>query len=292
MFPRMLFLTLAFSPAALFGKGPVAVVASLTGGASAQLPKSGTPAPIHALDWLDPGMRIEVQPKSSMKLILLNGRAYELSAGGRATLGSDGLTAANSQVHELNRLPPIPRLAPIVATTAEVPGATAIRGGSRVKNLYPHQVWTIASHVKLTFSPVADVSNYSVTLTDEDGNALLRQNTTLTDVEVPSDALKPGSRYSWRVRAFAPSGVLAEGSAEFWTISNADLDRRAAFAGALNAEDAAVRLALLAGVDLQSGLHDEACEELEAALRLRPADSALQDALAIARTARASARDK
>jgi len=288
----ILFLSLALFPAAIFAKGPVAVVASLAGGASAQVPKARTQVSIHALDWLDAGVRIDVHPKSSMKLILLNGRSYELSAGARATLTEGGLTASNSQVRELNRLPPIPRLVPIAANTADVPGATAIRGGSRVKNLYPQQAWAIASHVKLSFAPVPEVSDYGVILEDEEGNTILRLNTPATSVDVPSGALKPGARYSWRVRAFGRSSVLAEASAEFWTISKDDLDRRSAFAAALNAGDDALRLALIAGIDQQSGLLADACDELEAALRLRPSDPALAGALAAARTALESARDR
>jgi hypothetical protein len=288
---RILFLSLALFPATIFAKGQVAVVASLTGGATAQVPKARTPVSIHALDWLDSGVRIDVQPKSSMKLILLNGRSYELSAGARATLGEDRLTAFNSHVHELNRLPAIPRLVPIAGNTADVPGATAIRG-ARVKNLYPQQVWAIASHVKLSFAPVPEVSDYSVILQDEERNTLLQLNTPATGVDVPSDALKPGAHYSWRVRAFGHFSVLAEGSAEFWTISKDDLDRRSAFAAALQADDDAMRLALIAGVDQHSGLLADACDELEAALHLRPSDSALAGALAAARTALASARDK
>jgi hypothetical protein len=294
MLTRILFLIIAPSvfSVAIFANGPVAVVASLAGSATARGQQARAAVSIHALDWLDPGARIEVSAGSKMKLILLKGRTYELNAGARATVGADNLTAVNSQVHELDRLPPIPRLVPIANNAAEVPGATAIRGGSSVKSLYPHHVWAIASQVKLRFAPSKDASNYSVTLEDEDGDVLLRVNTPSTSVEVPSDALRPGSHYSWRVRAFGPAGVLGEGAAVFWTISKDDLDRRSSFNAALNTGDDAMRLALIAGVDQQSGLLADACEELETALRLRPSDPALESALAIARTALARARDQ
>jgi hypothetical protein len=282
------------SPGATFAKGPVAVVASLAGGANMQLTQARTAIPVHTLDWLDAGARLEVQPKSTMKLILLNGRTYQLSEGAKATVGADSLTGVNAQVHELDRLPPIPRLAPIAGNTPETPGVTAIRTDDplRVKSLYPNQVWAIASQVTLTFAVVPRASSYVVNLDDDSGNMLLRVTSQANSVAVPADALKSASRYTWRVRAFAKSGVVADEGGEFWTVSQEDLDRRAAFAAALSAEDPPMRLALLAGVDQQVGLLAEACGELESALRLRPSDPALESALASAKAALDAARNR
>ena len=276
------------SPA--FGK-PAAVVVSLTGDASAFSP-SARAAAIHALDWLDAGVRIEVHPKSTLKLIMVSGRTYELGAGAKATISADALTAFNSQVRELKALPPIPRLPAIANTAADVPGATAIRGGSRVRNLYPHHAAAIASGVKLSFAPLPDASNYTVTLEDDEGNLLFRVSTPATRVEVPGEALKPDSHYSWRVRAFGGGQVLGEGNAQFVTISKDDMDRRSAFGSALNTEDDVTRLALIAGVDQQIGLLAEACDEFQTALGIRPSDPALQRAWAAAQTALAAAREK
>jgi hypothetical protein len=160
--------------------------------------------------------------------------------------------------------------------------------------------------VKLSFAPLADASSYTVTLEDDEGNILLRVSTPATSVEVPGQALKPGSHYSWRVRAFGDAGVLGEGDAQFVTMSKDDMDRRAAFGTALNfeddptrlkdaatrPEDAVMRLALIAGVDQQIGLLAEACDEFQTALGLRPSDPALQRALATAQAALAAARDR
>jgi hypothetical protein len=237
---------------------------------------------------------------------MVSGRTYELGDGAKATVSADALTAFNSQVRELKSLPPIPRLPALANTAADVPGATAIRGGSRVKNLYPHRAAAIASRVKLSFAPLADASSYTVTLEDDEGNILLRVSTPATSVEVPGQALKPGSHYSWRVRAFGDAGVLGEGDAQFVTMSKDDMDRRAAFGTALNfeddptrlkdaatrPEDAVMRLALIAGVDQQIGLLAEACDEFQTALGLRPSDPALQRALATAQAALAAARDR
>jgi hypothetical protein len=277
-------------PLAVCGQRAVGVVASVTGEATALSPKVKAAAAVRSLDWLDEGVRIEVRPKSTMRLILLNGRTYELSAGAKATIGAAGLTSVNAQVHEGKSLPPIPRLAPIADASADVAGGTAIRG-PRVKNLYPNRVWALATRVKLNFAPVSNALNYSVVLEDENRKVLVRVTTPTTSVDVPADALKPGSRYSWRVRALGDSGVLGEGSATFVTVSEEDQARRSAFDAAVSTEDEAMRLALIARVDQQIGLLAEACDEFEAALKLRPSDTELQSALAAAKVALDAARN-
>jgi hypothetical protein len=292
MYSRVLRQFIFLTQCSFFSQGAVAVVASLSGEANAVSSEARTSVVIHALDWLDAGVRIEVHAKSTMRLILLNGRVYELGAGAKGTVGKDALTAFNPQVRELNRLPPIPQIAALPKNAPDTPGAAPIRGGSVVKGLYPHLVPAIASHVKLSFVPVPDVSNYTVILEDEEGNILLRVTTSVTTVDVPADALKPGSRYSWRVRAFGAPGVLGEGSAQFVTMSKDELDRRTAFAGAINVEDDAMRLALVAGVDQQIGLLADACDEFETALRLRPSDPTLERALAKGKAALAAARER
>jgi hypothetical protein len=281
---RVLHQLFVLTQCAVCSKAAVAVVASLTGDATALPPRASTPAAIHALDWLDAGMRIDVHAKSTMKLILVNGRSYELSGGAKATIAADGLTATNPQVHELSRLPPIPKFVPIAAGGAEVPGATAIRG-PRMKSLYPNQLPAIASQVKLTYAPVPDVANYSVILQDSEETVLLRLSTTATSVDVPADMLKPGTSYAWRVRALGVGGLLGEGRASFVTMSKDALDRRTAFAEAMKSDEEPMRLALLAAVDRQMGLLAEACGELEHALELKPSDPALQQALIAAKAA-------
>src|SRR5882724_12038926 len=103
-------------PVAMFAKGPVAVVASLTGSATQRYPGQKA-ADVHTLDWLGAGVRIEIQPKSTMRLILLNGRNYELRGGAAITIGSGVLTMIAGPVRELNRLPPVPTIAPITDTS-------------------------------------------------------------------------------------------------------------------------------------------------------------------------------
>jgi hypothetical protein len=292
MYSRALRQFIFLAQCAFLSQGAVAVVKSLSGEASAVPSGSQTSSAIHALDFLESGVRIEVHAKSTMTLILRSGRAYELGAGAKATVDKDALSVSNPPVRDLNRLPPMPQIAALPKNASDTSGAAPIRGGTIVKGLYPHRAPVIASHVKLSFAPVADALNYSVIVEDEIGNILLRVTTPLATVEVPADALEPGSSYAWRVRAFAASGVVGEGSAEFVTITKDELDRRAAFAEAVNAEGDAMGLALMAGVDREIGLLADACDEFEAALRLRPSDPGLEHALATARASLSAARGK
>jgi hypothetical protein len=292
MYSRALRQFIFLTQCSFLSQGAVAVVASLSGEAGAVSPGSQTSTAIHTFDWLDAGVRIEVRAKSTMRLILRNGRAYELGAGANATVDKDALSISNPPVRELNRLPPMPQIAALPTNAPDTSGAAPIRGGTILKGLYPDHAPAIASHVTLSFAPVPDALNYSVIVEDEMGNILLRVTTPLTKVDVPADALGPGSLYAWRVRAFAASGVVGEGSAEFVTISKDELDRRAAFAQAINAEGDAMGLALIAGVDREIGLLADACDEFEAALLLRPSDPGLDHALATARAALTAARGR
>jgi hypothetical protein len=292
MYSRALRKFIFLTQCAFLSQGAVAVVRSLSGEASAVPPRSQISSGIHAFDWLESGVRVEVHAKSTMTLILRNGRAYELGAGAKATVEKDALLVSNPPVRELNRFPPMPQIAALPKNASDTSGAAPIRGGTIVKGLYPNHAPAIASHVKLSFAPVADALNYSVLIEDEMGNILLRVTTPLTIVEVSADALEPGSFYAWRVRAFAASGVIGEGSGEFVTISKDELDRRGAFAKAINAEGDAMGLALIAEVDRENGLLADACDEFEAALRLRPSDPGLDHALATARAALTAARGR
>jgi hypothetical protein len=94
------------------------------------------------------------------------------------------------------------------------------------------------------------------------------KNTRDTLVAVPEDALAAGIHYTWRVRAMGDAGELAEGGAEFTTLSSDSADQRANFAKGLETAGVAMRLALLADIDLRLSLLAEACDEFEEALRL------------------------
>jgi hypothetical protein len=269
-------------------KGSVAIVASLTGQATLSAPGS-TATAIANLDWLASGVTIETGAKSTLTILLANGRRYELGERARATVSADALTGLAGPVRELQRLPPIPKPAAIAGEHGEIAGAVRFRGSSPPRNLYPNgSATTLPGIVKLSFStgPAATVS--VITLTDENGEVLWTGQTRATYVEVPQDFVKAGSRYRWRARAMGDGVVLGEAEAQFTSITESNLADRHNFASAAASIDAPARLALLASIDMQLGLFAEAIDELEAAAREAPEDRDIQRALSAARVARAA----
>ena len=268
-------------------KNSAAVVQSLTGQAAVRLPGTSARAAISNLDWIADGATVEVGPKSSVTLILLNGHRYELGAGASATIGTAALSSAKGSVHELQPLPPIPSPAPIAENTAATSGAVRFRGSKEIHNLYPRDgMATMAESTKLTFARVPDASVYKVELKDDDGEDLINSQTTSNELSVPTGALQYGARYSWHVRAIGPGGIIAEGAATFITISKKDLEQRKEFAVALRASaDDPLAVALMADLDFRLGLLHEALQGFQTALRVKPGDASIQRALDLVQAA-------
>jgi hypothetical protein len=262
-------------------KGSIAVIASLSGEAGIRNAATKKLEPISSLDWLQPGVTLEVGAGSSATVILLNGHRYELGAAARATVTADGLTGTNGPVSELAPLPPIPKATPIIDRTANTSGAVRLRGGAPVRRMYPRDgMAALPSGLKLSFAPVPQASAYRIELKDADGNILHNLQTSATGVTIPDGTVQAGATYIWHVRAIGSMGVIAEGEARFETISEQDSRQRAVLAQALSGSKAdAYALALLADVDWRLGLLEEARQGLNTALRLRPGDSAILHAL-------------
>lgn len=262
-------------------KNTVAMIESVKGQVTIRLPGATTEIAASGLEWLPAGTALEVHHESSATLILINGHHYELRAGAKATVATDGLSYTAGPVRELKPLPPIPKFVPIVDDDESAPGAVRFRGPNDPQDLYPRNgVAALPSSVTLLFSPLREASAYDITLVDEAGETVLRQRTSSTSLVVPPDKLREGVHYSWHVRAIGSAGVLGQGAAEFVTLSRENIEERTRFAEALRDAPETSRLTLLADVDLRLGLIAEARAEFEAALRLNPSDAAIQRALA------------
>jgi hypothetical protein len=119
-----------------------------------------------------------------------------------------------------------------------------------------------------------------VTIEDDSGNRILDTKTESTSVPVTAGTAEWGSHYSWQVRAFSSSIVIAQGGSDFTTLSAEEALPREEFAKAVGAKgNDPAALALLADVDLRLGLTAESCEEFSAALQKKPDDAALRRAL-------------
>jgi serine/threonine protein kinase len=262
-------------------KGSIAVIASLSGEARIHDPVTQKRTAAASLDWLQPGVTLDVGTGSSATVILLNGRRYELRAGARATVTADGLTGSSGPVSELERLPPIPKATPLADRTANTSGAVRLRGATPIRNMYPREGMTaLPNGLQLSFASIPEASIYRIDLKDAEGNTLDNIQTAANHVAIPSGTVRPGATYFWHVRAIGSMGVVGEGEATFAIISEQNAQQREALAKVLLAsrEDASA-VALLAGVDWRLGLLEEARQGLNAALRLRPGDAAILHAL-------------
>ena len=269
-----------FAAAAERGQDSVAVIAQLSGSATARTSAEGKPAAVHALDWIRSGTTVELGNGSRAVLILLNGHRWELRAGAKATVSGDA-AKVTGDARELAALPAIPRPAAVAVESAPTAGAAAIRGGETVTGLYPAgHAFALADNLKLQFDAVAKATSYRVTMEDDAGNRLLDVKSESNSVVVPSGTAQWGSRYRWEVRALGPSGVMARGGGSFATLPAEEALRREEFATAVHANGGdAEALGLLGEVDLRLGLIAEACEEFSAALAQKPGDSDLRRAL-------------
>jgi hypothetical protein len=226
-----------------------------------------------SFDWVAEGAVLSVGEKSKAVLILMNGRRFEMAANARATVGPAELSRTSGPVHEIDPLPPMPRPAALQVGT-DTAGAARFRGATKIPELCPREGMAVRSDAaKLSFQRVAGARTYQVVLEDEEGNAILNQQTSSIEILLPS--LHAASRYYWRVRAMGEAGVIAEDRAAFVTLSEEQMRMRQAFAKA-----AADNPGLLAEVDFESGLVREALDEFRAALGKDPGDAASERGLA------------
>jgi len=262
----------------------VAIIVSLSGQASIRT-SAAVATPASNLAWLAAGVTVESGAKSALTIILANGRRYELGERARVTVNADALTTLSGAVRELQRLPPMPKLAGIAGDHRTLAGGIRLRGASKL-HLYPAGgAAALPGAVTLSFAPIDSATSYNVTLMDQNEDVVLTRQTSAASVDVPRNVVKPGAKYTWRVRAIGSGAVLAEGEAGFEAISQENVAERKSLAAALSEMKESDRLALLAAVDLQLGLFAEAVDELSSALRERPGDPDIARVLAIAKIA-------
>ena len=241
---------------------PVAVIAVSEG--SATVTNAGqSPQPAHGLDWLPAGVVLEASRGSRLVVAFSNGHRYELGPGAKVSITAAGPVNHAGPLRELEKLPPMPKLPEINL----VSGAAAM-GGMRVRDMTVHLVFphdklsTLPDHTVLHLQPAEPGTRYKVEVVDPAGSSVYQCETTATTVTVPAGTLKPGQLYVWRV--LNTSGEVL-GKATFTTVSAETIASRAAFKAAVSESDVE-SLVLLAAMDAQLGLCDEAHEELRASL--------------------------
>lgn len=259
---------------------PVAIVSHMTGTASV----TAGPGPAVALkpyDWIPPDATIEVATKSSVTIVLVSGKRFELPESTRASIRADRVSPVAGTVRLLDPLPALPAIAPIAKSAQTRGDAAAIRiRGERISHLYPAgQAAALADRTVLRFEPVAGAAKYKVEVEDERGARVAEFETSEPAVAVSAGVLAPGRSYYWRVSSLDSAGSPARGAAQFVTLSEQNAVARRALRSELENTGDPSSLALLAEIDRALGLMWEARETLQEAARKAPDDSDIRRAL-------------
>lgn len=273
-------LPLGFAAGAAGAAEPIAIVYSLTGKASFAAPHADRRS-LRLYDRLPAGTTLEAGPRSRLELAFLNGLRYELGARSRARLGPRDLASRSGLVRPIPATPPLPWLSSISAKDRPGARAGAVRIRSEsIAGLYPRRdATTLAQETVLRFQPVAATPRYRVEVQDDRGRAVFATETAEAAVRLPAEILQPGLRYRWTVSTVERAGPVARGEAEIVTLDTGVARAREEARKMLVAEGPD-SLQLLAEIDRSLGLLLEARDEMEAALREKPGDPGLREALA------------
>lgn len=205
---------------------PVALVYSLNGKASLAGPAAAR-RPLRLFDRLPAKTIVEAGPGSQLELAFANGIRYALDERSKVQLGAQDLFSRTGPVRPLPCVPPLPNLASIAEEERPGPRTGAVRiRAEAIPGLYPGDGEAVlAGAVSLRFDPVEGGRRYRVAVHDRQGNKIFETETAASPVTLPAGILRPGARYGWTVRTIDREGPVAQGKADFVTLS-ADLERR------------------------------------------------------------------
>jgi hypothetical protein len=260
------------------GEKRAALISELAGTASVRAHNPDAPSAVERFTAIGDGAILEVGPDSRAVVVLAGGKRFVLGARARATVHADRLVSTAGPVDELPSLPALP---PLVALDAHAPKAL---GGVRLRSsliagLSPSNGSALASRTILRFTPTPGAATYRVEIEDDKGRVVFGLQTTSPEVHLPPDILDAGAGYYWTVRTIDRPGAQARGAAEFVTLRIEEAKAREDLKRRLHDEGEASSLALLAAIDRQLGLHEEALEGFRAALARAPDDDALKEAV-------------
>jgi hypothetical protein len=254
---------------------PAAIVASLGGEAWVKAP-SGPRAPLRLFDRLVQGSTLEVGPRSRLVVVFADGSRFQMESGSRGTVGDRELGRRSGEIRALDPLAPVARLLQGENVGRRV---AAVRVRALVVTVYPRGcATTLPDETVLRFS--ATPGDWRVEVVDETGSGVFAQTTEATEVHIPAGKLRPGARYSWRIRVQDATGAARQDEACFLTLSEELLRARSSLKEAIAEAADSTSLALLAELDRSLGLLWEAREGFRAALARSSGDAALRDALA------------
>lgn len=264
--------------------GAVAIVAVLSGKAAARL--DSRRSELKLFERLRSGTSVETEVNSTLVLAFFTGDRYELGGAASAVVRGADLDRREGPIRRLSPVPALIDIAPIAREerpSARLAG-TRIRTGAAIHhsmlNLYPSEgATTVRSAAFVQFDPVPGYQRYKVDVEDESGKPVFSVESTSTTVRVDQDALRPASRYYWRVQTVDAGKPALRGDAAFSTMSEDHERRRSSLKAHVDRTGDRSLLALLAELDRNLGLRREACDGLKASLAESPDNQALVDAL-------------
>lgn len=247
---------------------PVALVSLLEG--EATVTAGGATRPAVLFGRLASGAVLEAGSSSVLVLAFANGRRFRLEEKGRARVADESLEALDGDVTELERVPELVDLPPLmVPDTPQRAAATRVRSGGLGRRddlgLAPGRgAVVLAGGAVLRFTALSGAERYRVVLEDDMGRELLAVETETSQISVPDGILSPASSYYWRVTTLDGRRPAARADAVFTTLGEKEAEARDALARRAEAdEDGALRLLQLE-VDRRLGLQEQACEGLVA----------------------------
>ena len=274
----------SFQPPVLSRQAPSAsgkragLISELSGRASVRKDPAAASSTVERFAAIADGAVLELGPDSRVVLVLARGKRFELGAQARVSVHADRLGSASGPVRELPSLPALPRLVPLDAKAPKALGGVRLRS-TLVAGLSPAGSSALAMRTTLRFTPVEGAATYRIEVEDEQGRVVFSVQTTSAAVSLPSDVLQPGAGYYWTVRTIDRVGPQARAAAEFTTLRQDQAQAREELKRRLHEEGGVSSLALLAAIDRQLGLYEEALDGFRAALALAPDDEALKDAV-------------
>jgi len=264
-----LLLPLVLSTAPLLGSGPppaatVAIVGEIQGSATLRAAAVTSPEPLAPGRRLTPGAVLETAPGAAVTVTFFDGQRQVLLSGARATVRAKGLRPETGKVRQLDPVPMIVDLAPVLregARRIRTPGVR-IRGGgtaSGVSGLTPSAgAPVLRAAATLSFAPALTVKVYHVVVVeDESGRVVYTQDVSVPPVRVPLELLDPGTLYRWSVESQVPPRPDLRGEAIFLTLDRKLEDAREALAREADRTDEPDLRRLLMEVDRGLGLEPQ-----------------------------------
>jgi hypothetical protein len=260
----------------------VAIVCYLQGEATVQDGAGDEPEPLVLFDWLPAGTVVQTGALGRVILALAaNGSRFELGPATRAVVSAESIDATG-QIRELPPVPFSPELPGLASPRhwGKQAGAIRLRGTAEPVGLYPsHGATLLADQPVLLFPVVPETEKYRVEIEDEWGNNIFSVETRETRLDLSPGILKSGAFYYWRVRTISRTRPSTYQEAIFATLGDDDVRRHNELRQqAAGSEDPGLLL-LLAWLDMELGLRREACQWLNQARHLDPANTAIRDAI-------------